>query len=60
MAERPVGGMSGGPLLDARGRVIGVCSAAKPDGPGYYAHLDEVLAGLKSQGYGWLIAQTGQ
>jgi putative serine protease PepD len=59
MAERPVGGMSGGPLLDARGRVIGVCSAARPDGRGYFAHLDEVLAGLKSQGYGWLIPQAG-
>lgn len=60
MAQRPVGGMSGGPLLDAKCRVIGVCSAAKPDGPGYYAHLDEVLAGLKREGYGWLIAQPGQ
>ena len=60
LAERPVGGMSGGPLLDAKGRVIGVCSAAKRDGPGYFAHLDEVLAGLKRHGYSWLIAQTGQ
>ncbi|HET6575336.1 MAG TPA: serine protease [Fimbriiglobus sp.] len=60
LADRPIGGMSGGPLLDAKGRVIGVCSAAKPDGAGYFAHLDEVLAGLKHDGYGWLIAQAGR
>jgi putative serine protease PepD len=59
MAERPVGGMSGGPLLDAKGRVIGVCSAAERGGLGYFAHHDEVLAGLKRHGYGWLYAQTG-
>jgi S1-C subfamily serine protease len=55
VAERPAGGMSGGPLVDAKGRVIGVCSAADPGGPGYFAHLDEILAGLKRSGYGWLI-----
>jgi S1-C subfamily serine protease len=60
LAQRPVGGMSGGPLLDAKGRVIGVCSAARPDGAGYFAHLDEVLAGLKRHGYSWLFAQAGQ
>jgi hypothetical protein len=60
LAERPVGGMSGGPLLDAKGRVIGVCSAAERGGLGYFAHLDEVLAGLKRHGYAWLYAQAGQ
>jgi S1-C subfamily serine protease len=60
LAQRPIGGMSGGPLLDAKGRVIGVCSAAGRDGPGYFAHLDEVLAGLKRHDYGWLFAQAGQ
>ncbi|MFO0849679.1 MAG: serine protease [Gemmataceae bacterium] len=50
----PVGGMSGGPLVDAEGRVIGLCTAAQ-GGHGYYAHADEVLAFLKKSGYGWLI-----
>jgi len=55
MADKPLAGMSGGPLLDAEGRLIGVCSEQK-DGTGYFTHLDEVLAGLKRSGYGWLIA----
>ena len=53
-AVPPVGGMSGGPLLDADGRVIGVCSATQ-GGVGYFAHLDEILYGLKTNGYGWLF-----
>ncbi|MCU0705988.1 MAG: serine protease [Fimbriiglobus sp.] len=48
----PVAGRSGGPLV-VDGRVVGLCAAAK-DGRGYYAHLDELLAGLKGVGYGWL------
>lgn len=48
------GGMSGGPLLDARGRVIGVCAAASGGG-GYYTHHDEIVVGLKKAGYGWLV-----
>ena len=53
LATPPVPGRSGGPLLDTRGRVIGVCAAGQ-DGKGYYTHLDEVLFGLKRQGYDWL------
>lgn len=48
----PTVGRSGGPLV-VDGKVVGVCAAAK-DGHGYYAHLDELLAGLKAEGYGWL------
>jgi len=55
LAETPIVGMSGGPLLNAEGRIIGVCCAFQ-DGIGYFTHLDEVLAGLKRNGYGWLIA----
>ncbi len=50
----PVHGRSGGPLLDAAGRIIGVCSATQ-SGKGYFAHLDEVQAALKTGGYGWLV-----
>jgi S1-C subfamily serine protease len=50
----PEVGRSGGPLLDGRGRVIGLCEAAR-GGHGYYTHLDEILAALKRDGHGWLV-----
>lgn len=49
----PVPGRSGGPLLDADGRVIGLCAAAK-ETVGYYTHLDEIHAVLKEKGFAWL------
>ena len=49
----PNPGRSGGALIDASGRVIGICSATQ-DGHGYFTHLDEILAGLKRNGFGWL------
>lgn len=51
----PNPGRSGGALIDASGRVIGICSAAQ-DGRGYFTHHDEILAGLKRNGFGWLVA----
>jgi S1-C subfamily serine protease len=50
----PEAGRSGGPLVDAHGRVIGIAVAAR-DGAGYYAHHDEIVAALKRDGYGWLV-----
>lgn len=47
------GGMSGGPLVDADGRVIGICAATQ-GGRGYFSHTDEILALLKGNGYSWL------
>jgi hypothetical protein len=40
-----VTGRSGGPLLDADGRLIGVCSGTQ-EGLSYYAHRNEILAAL--------------
>jgi len=50
----PRGGMSGGPLFDAGGRLLGICAATQ-DGQGYFTHADELLAGLTRHGYGWLL-----
>jgi hypothetical protein len=53
---KPVGGMSGGPLLDRAGAVIGVCSAADlGTGRGYFSHADEVLAAVAEAGHRWLL-----
>ena len=52
--QPPESGRSGGPLLDEKGRVIGLCEAARGS-HGYYTHLDEILAALKKGGYGWLV-----
>jgi S1-C subfamily serine protease len=52
----PDKGRSGGPLLDADARLIGIC-AATTEAHGYYAHLDEILAGLKRNKYDWLWAK---
>ena len=46
-------GRSGGPLLNLDGQVIGICAATSL-GKGYYVHLSEIHAGLKTAGYDWL------
>jgi len=51
---KPTGGMSGGPLFDTQGRLLGVCSAAHGT-KGFFTHLDELLAALKRNGYGWVV-----
>ena len=55
-ADKPEKGRSGGPLLDADGRVIGLCAATQ-DEKGYFTHLDEILAGLKREKCDWLWAK---
>jgi hypothetical protein len=52
-AEKPDHGRSGGPLLDARGRLVGVCSGTQ-DGKGYYSHLDEIHAAFTKRKYDWI------
>ncbi len=49
-------GRSGGPLLDKRGDLIGVCSGTTPE-KGYYCHIDEIHAWLKKSGYAWLCEE---
>lgn len=46
-------GRSGGPLVDSEGRVIGIC-AATALGKGYYVHVTEIHAALKTEGFEWL------
>lgn len=53
MEHPPVGGRSGGPLIDRRGKLLGICVAAK-EGVGYFAYLDEIHAALKADGLAWL------
>jgi hypothetical protein len=55
--ERPARGRSGGPLLDARGRLIGVCCGSNGDA-GYYCHIEEIARFLKQQGLQWLVAEN--
>lgn len=53
--KRPVEGRSGGPLVDASGSLIGVCSGTS-DGKGYYIHLDEIRTALVQAGWEALLA----
>lgn len=47
-------GRSGGPLIDRRGRVIGVASGVN-DGKGYYCHAEEIQRWLKATDFAFLI-----
>lgn len=49
----PVQGRSGGPLLDRKGQLIGICVASR-ENLGYFLHLDEIHAHLKSENYEYL------
>jgi S1-C subfamily serine protease len=54
--REPEGGRSGGPLVDASGQLIGICSAGQ-DGRGYYTHAREIQAFLKGQGFAWIYEE---
>jgi hypothetical protein len=53
VSRKPGPGRSGGPLLDARGHLVGVCSGAADSG-GYYSHAEAIHAFLKANAYRWL------
>jgi S1-C subfamily serine protease len=48
-----VKGRSGGPLVDKRGYVVGICSGTS-DGKGYYTHPQEIHRFLKQHVFDWL------
>jgi S1-C subfamily serine protease len=52
-------GRSGGPLLDADGRLIGVCSGTQA-GLSYYSHPDEIRAALRAHRLGWAAGDKGE
>jgi S1-C subfamily serine protease len=56
-AKGQVEGRSGGPMLDAQGRLIGVASGTS-GGKGYYVHVEEIRAFLKHQALGWLAEEA--
>jgi S1-C subfamily serine protease len=47
-------GRSGGPLVDRRGCLLGVCSGTNKE-MSYFCHADEVRAFLIGSGFDWLI-----
>jgi S1-C subfamily serine protease len=52
--RRALGSESGGPLVNARGELLGICSGA--DGEhGYFCHLDEIHDFVRSEGLGFLL-----
>ena len=46
-------GRSGGPLIDKRGYVVGICSGTS-DGKGYFTHPQEIHRFLKENVFDWL------
>jgi len=47
-------GRSGGPMVDKRGLLLGICSG-KGDGRGYYCTVEQIQKLLKDHGFEWLI-----
>ena len=56
-SREPARGRSGGPLLDRRGHLIGVCSG-RAGGAGYYTHAERVHDFFKEHGVKWLYEES--
>ncbi len=54
--DEQTSGRSGGPLIDRRGRVIGVASGTS-DGKGYYSHAGEIHRWLKATDFDFLLEE---
>ena len=52
-------GNSGGPLVDRKGRLLGILSGTSR-GNSYFSHLDEVQTFLRRSGYGWLAGEPDE
>lgn len=52
--SRHPAGRSGGPLIDAEGDIIGVCTGSSQEKT-YFVHLDEIHRFLRQHGVRWLI-----
>lgn len=53
LSVEPKQGVSGGPVVDRRGLVVGICSGTN-SGKGYCCHLQEIHDFLKQNGFRWL------
>lgn len=47
-------GRSGGPFIDRRGYLVGICSGTNRD-KSYFTHISEIHAFLKRHGFRWLM-----
>jgi hypothetical protein len=50
-------GRSGGPLIDGRGYLLGICSGSNREKT-YFTHIEEIHKFLKSNGFRWLTVTS--
>lgn len=56
VSRKPNAGRSGGPLIDKRGYLVGVCSG-RNEGKGYYCHTEAIHEFLRQNGVKWLYEE---